>query len=91
MKNKNIEKLEEATLLLGAIGDLSRLQEDYIDFKECEDRDNALDNALLTLTELKRTKEEHLTLSYLMEEKINETRKILESVLKEMYKEKEAL
>ena len=90
--SKRIEKVEKISILLEAIGNISRLQEDYIDFSEYEDeKGNMLSNALLTLNELRRTKAEHITLSYVIDEKITEANKIVQDILRVMYKEKKDL
>lgn len=84
--SKMIEEVEKVSILLEAIGNLSSLQLDYIDFEEYSDKtENDVTNALLTLNELLRTKSEHITLGHVIDEKIAEADKQVQKILKTLY------
>ena len=92
LENK-IKEMEAISIFLEEIEHLNLLQEDYIDFREYEDeaKGNLSTNALLTLNELRRTKKEHITLSHVIEEKIEKANEIVETLLREMYSKKNEL
>lgn len=92
LENK-IKEMEAISVFLEEIEHLNLLQEDYIDFQEYKDeaKGDLSTNALLTLNELRRTKKEHITLSHVIDEKIEKANEIVETLLKEMYSKQNEL
>lgn len=90
---KTIKEMEAISIFLEEIDHLNLLQEDYIDFREYEDeaKGNLSVNALLTLNELRRTKKEHITLSHVIDEKIEKANELVETLLRKMYEEQNIL
>lgn len=74
-------KLEDVQNLIEIIRSLNNLQEDYIDFKECEASTDAKDNAVYTLYNLNRRKQEHIVVSHTIEEKLLEAETLLQELV----------
>jgi len=91
MENKQLQELiddlEKISVYLEKVKDLNKIQEDYIDFKDITDikKENVKSEAFKTLYELNRTKQSHLTLSYVIEDYINVMDEILENRLPYLY------
>ena len=86
-----ISNLEQVSIIIDRVEDFNKLQEDYIDFSIYEDNKDGgkdlRDSALLTLNELLRTKESHLSLCYQMTDLLKDANDTLEKSLRKLYKE----
>ena len=73
-KNEQIIKdLERVICNLEKVQAFNNLQEDFINFNVYDDGKSTEENALLTLNELKRTQNDHLLLSYTIDDYLRES------------------
>ena len=90
--NELIDTIENVSTILESVKAFNKLQEDYIDFREdIQEPVDSMTKALLILHELKRTKSEHILLSFTIEDKIDTADAKLQDILSTLYNAKKTI